>query len=1102
MTSEPMDAGERARAMNELETSFLVEAGAGTGKTTILVERLVRLLERGTGMERIAAITFTEKAAAELKVRLGERLEECVVSARGSGDQALAERFERALLDLDRAQVTTIHGFCASILRERPVEAGVDPGFEVADADRRDVLFEEAFDQFLAELFAEESAGLRAALEAGIGLPWLRELCSNLIEQRDLLERLVLDKEEPADPQDVCLGFTELVRFLEQSRAACRKPDEDKLIPQIDRLSAFSRSLAGLSPLEMAARLLEKGVAGPKGSQGNWASKETLKECKERINAFRALLEERKEREKERRAVGLLRDLLRLPEAYERVKRRNRALDFSDLLIRTRDLLLRDTEVRRDFQRRFQAILLDEFQDTDPLQAEIAFFLAEDPGTGPAEDWSKVTVGKGRLFLVGDPKQSIYRFRRADIEVYQQAKERVVFSGGAVLKIQVNFRSAPAILKWVNRRFEKLLQPTEETASFQPGYVSIEQAPGATDLGPGVWLLRDFKHAPFYANAGEARAEEARWVAAFLKRAVCGKDPLQVQELREGRRIVRPARFGDCALLFRTSTAFSIHDEALRSNGIPYRFCGSKHLYSRVEVKAAVSLFRALDDPSDGIAQVATLRSPLFGVSDEDLVRFRMLGGRFDVLSSDPEGTPEALSRARELLRNLRRRRFSMGVARFVQEALEKTRALELFLLKPMGEQRVANLRSFVDRARKLEEAGRTTFRSFVEHIRGQELGRRDEEESSLLDEGDDLVQVMTIHKSKGLEFPIVVLCDLDGKARAGDSFLFHRGPPPVVAFSGASLRTPGFAELETRDRLREDAERRRLLYVAATRARCHLVLPHFRTEKGTSPLFVHLAEDPLFQAGEEEPCVVPRESLDLSAGTARPFRIDLHLAGPPGEKVERIVRERADYRSSLRGLFTGALHENQISSATASKHGAEPELSRGSPPAAAGRPAGIRGKEFGSLVHEILERIDHRKPAPDLERLARHRAALLGLDDGAARQAQGLVRSFLESDLADRVRAARRILPEVPFAFRADEGLFEGSIDLLLEEADGTLVVIDFKTDDVPPEDVKLRAAGYLDQGRLYSRAVEAVTGRPAAEVLFAFLRTGQVVQLAANGA
>ena len=624
MTSEPMDAGERARATHELETSFLVEAGAGTGKTTILVERLVRLLEQGTGLDQIAAITFTEKAAAELKVRLGERLEERAAGARETEDQARARRFEAALADLDQAHVTTIHGFCAAILRERPVEAGVDPGFEVADGDRRDVLFEEAFDQCLAALFSEGARGLQAALEAGISLPWLRNLCSNLIEQRDLLERLTVEVPEPLDPQDVCLAFEELVRFLEQSRVSCTNPDEDKLIPQTDRLSLLSRSMAGLQPQETVARLMEKGVAAAQGKQANWSDKETLKECKERIKTFRAMLAERAEREQERRALCLLSDLLGLPAMYEQVKRRNRALDFSDLLIRTRDLLLRDTSVRRDFQRRFRAILLDEFQDTDPLQAEIAFFLAEDPDTGPAEEWNDVTIGKGRLFLVGDPKQSIYRFRRADIEVYKQAKERVIASGGAVLKIQVNFRSAPAILTWVNRRFEKLLQPTPETELFQPGYVSIEQAPGATDIGPGAWLLRDFEHEPWYANAEEARVAEARWVAAFLKRAVTGEEPLVVQQLSHGKRTVRPARWSDCALLFRTSTAFSIYDEALRSSGIPYRFCGSKHLYSRVEVKAAVSLFRALDDPCDGIAQVATLRSPLFGVSDEDLVRFRM----------------------------------------------------------------------------------------------------------------------------------------------------------------------------------------------------------------------------------------------------------------------------------------------------------------------------------------------------------------------------------------------------------------------------------------------------------------------------------------------
>ena len=1120
MSGAPRDELQRKRAIEELETSFLVEAGAGTGKTTLLVERLVRLLGRKTEIGRLAAITFTEKAAAELKLRLRDRLEAEAAVAREAGEGQLQSRYESAVADLDRAAVSTIHGFCAALLRERPVEARVDPGFEVADAERQAVLFEEAFAEFLAELFREESGALRSAFAAGLTLPALEQLCRDLMEQRDLLtdpELSVPERPRP-DPEALCGPLRELVAFLEGIRGACKNPDEDRLIPLIDELSALSRSLRDKPPEEQERVLLAYQPKTPFGAQKNWTQKETLAEAKLRVKSFKQLHEARTDAEREWRASALLLELSRLPDYYERVKRRQGVLDFQDLLIKTRDLLRDQTQVRRDFQRRFDAIVLDEFQDTDPLQAEIAFFLAEDPASGPAKLWRDVCVGPGRLFLVGDPKQSIYRFRRADIEVYEQARDVVLRSGGAQLLIQVNFRSSPALLEWVNRRFDRLIQAPEDGSSYQRAYVAIEPAPGAEDLGAGVLVLADPDQEAGQLTAETGRRLEARFVAAFLQWATAERSALPVRERRGGESFVRAARLSDCALLFCTGTALPLFEEALRSREIPYRVSGGKHLYSRAEVKALVALLRALDDPSDDIAQVAVLRSPLFGISDDDLAAFRIAGGRFDALAPDPETAPQALGRARDLLRDLRRRRHQSGVAAFVQEVLERTRALELFLLKPMGEQRVANLRRFVDLARKLEAAGRCTFRSFVEQVRQRERFGLPEEESALVAGVDDAVQVMTIHKSKGLEFPIVVLCDLSGESRVSDALVCHRGPPPRVEFRLArqALRTPGFDQLMERDRLLEDAERRRLLYVASTRACCHLVLPRFLFGKlsnvgaqtsaepaGPQSMFAYLSDDDRFGAAagaELGPTdgagLVPTRDLDLKIREERPFQLDLDVGSTDPVEIRKQLSEREQFRRSLQERFVGAQHRRRVSSATAQKIDSLP------PPGEVGsrrRRAGaeLGGPAFGTLVHQLLERVDYGGGNPDLGALAQLLSTRLELDGQAAPQAVALVRSFLNSDLSARIRAARRRLREVPFAFCSDDVLWEGSIDLLLEEASGGLVIVDFKTDAVEGPAVQERAGTYADQGRLYARAVQDVTGRPIDEVLFAFLRTGQVIRL-----
>jgi len=1112
------DLKQRRRAVFDLDRCLLVEAGAGTGKTTLLVDRLVQLLSCRTEIFRLAAITFTEKAAAELKLRLRDRLEERAEEARAEGDRECEDRCESALACLDRAAVTTIHGFCAALLRERPVEARIDPGFEVADAERQRLVFEEAFSEFLSTLFEEESAALEEAFTAGLRLRPLSDLCRALIEQRDLLAdpELRVDTSPPPgalDPTALLGPFQELVEFLEAMRGACRNPDEDRLVPLIDELSALARTLVA-QPLEEQERiLLAYQPKSPNGAQKNWTCKTTLAEAKDRIRAFKALHEARTSFESGRRASALLSELKRLPDFYERAKRRHGVLDFQDLLIKTRDLLLFETEVRRDFQRRFDTILLDEFQDTDPLQAEIACLLAEDPESGPAKSWRDVSLGPGRLFLVGDPKQSIYRFRRADIEVYEQVREIVLRSGGARLKIQVNFRSSPALLGWVNRRFERLIQPPESGGAYQPEYVGIEPAPGAEDLGAGVQVLCDPGRQEPYDSADVARQAEARHVAAFLRFATEGPGALLVHERRGGETSVRPARLSDCALLFRTTTALPLYEEALRSREIPYRVFGGKHLYSRAEVKALVALLRTLSDPTDDIAQVAVLRSPLFGISDDELAAFRMAGGRFDSLGRDPEGTPPALRQARELLRALWQRSRESGVAAFVTEALERTRALELFLLKPMGEQRVANLRRFVDLARALEAAGRCTLRSFVNQVRERERDGLEEEESALVAGAGEAVQIMTIHKSKGLEFPIVVLCDPCGEGRAGGDLVCRIGPPPRVEFRLArqALQTPGFVELSERDRLLEDAERRRLLYVACTRACDHLVLPRFPFGK-PKPMssFHYLADDDRFGApapaagaaqAAQATWFVPRQDLDLEIREARPFRLDLDVAAPGGPaEIQDRMEERERFRRALGERFAGPRHRRRIGSATSCKSDV-PLPSSGRCDAG----DGLRGKAFGTLVHQLLERVDYAREPRDLEALAGHLAARLELDGSAAAPAARLVKRFLDSDLAARIRAAPRRLPEVPFVFRSvdegDEGedgergvLYEGAIDLLVEEADGKLLVVDFKTDDVEGTALAERAAFYAGQCRLYARAVLAATGRPVDESLLAFLRAGRM--------
>ncbi len=1062
------------------------------------MRRLVNLVAEGAELARLVAITFTEKAAAELKVRFRDGLEQQAESERAAGREERAQRLDLAVEQLEGASVTTIHGFCASLLRERPVEAGIDPGFEVADAPLQEVLFEEAFRQFMGLAAEESPAALSEAFTAGLSLEQLRALCRGVVDQRDLFadERFAPPRAEAPDPTRLRDALEAALARLEPAKGMCRDP-EDKGFQQVGFLRRLADSLEGLDPAAAEQELLAGLRAKGAGNQGNWQDKEVLRENKRIVGELAALRDEHASARAALRAAELLAAVRRLPALYEQVKERRRVLDFQDLLIKTRDLLRGDRAVRRDFQRRFAAILLDEFQDTDPLQAEIAFFLAEDPEADPAADWTAVRVGRGRLFLVGDPKQSIYRFRRADIEVYEQARATLERSGGAVLSISVNFRSSPAILRWVNERFATLIQRPEDGARYQPDYVPIEAPAESAEGAPGVLLLAGAARDGGYRNVGEARAAEANAVAAFLKSLVAGEGAAAGLLSAGGAAPAPRVAFGDCALLFRTMTALGTFEDALRAHGVPYRVVGGKHLYARAEVKAAVALFRAIDDPSDEVAQVAVLRGPLFGVSDEDLLAFRAAGGRFSDLDAEPAAAPPAVREARALLCGLSARRHQTGLAEFVAEALARTRALELFRLRPMGEQRAANLLKFVDLARTVERTEQRTLRAFVETIHGMESGGGVEAEAALSDDGGERVQLLTMHKAKGLEFRAVVLADLSAETAGRDTFLFDRGPPPRAGFAAGAkearlLETPGFAELAQWDALRANAELRRLFYVAATRARELLVLPRFPSsgKSAKKGLLFLLEGDSLYAADASAPSArsLDASRLALDPGPEQPFRLEVDPEQAPPAAALEILERRRRFHEELRALFAAPVHRRRVSSASAEKEPVDHRFVSGKGGAARAAPS-WRGVAFGTLVHRLMEKVDFHATGAEVEPLARAFALEQGLPPEAAAEACALVSNFLSGELAARIRAARRFDREVPFVHRDGDVLLEGAIDLVAEE-EGGLLVVDWKTDDVAGSALTERLEHYRPQGEIYASAVEAALGRPVTDVVFAFLR------------
>ncbi len=1074
------DQDVRDRAGRDLQQSFIVDAGAGTGKTTVLVSRILGAIASGkSGLDKIVAITFTEKAAGELKVRLRGELEKAL-----RGFQSKRWSYIRdALLEIERAQVSTIHSFCATLLRERPIEAGVDPGFEVMDEIGANLLLDRSWEEWLAREMDRASGILAEALRAGIRVHDFYRLGKFLIHHRDVL-KVPSPVEEDREAFLQCLSRT--LPRLKELQSACGDQTDRGWI-QIESISESCRGIAEDFPL---SRLMTHPLSfrPNEGNQKNWSSKEALAEVKQKVAGLKESYEKVMAAVRHNLAVALLDWLKGYVLHYEAAKRERGCLDFFDLLYRARELLKRDLQVRGYFQKRFDYILVDEFQDTDPLQVEIFFFLAEK--SPRAKGWTEVELQPGKLFLVGDPKQSIYRFRRADIETYHAAK-KILSTQGQVLDLSLNFRSRPQVVDWVNSLFSGLIRPTEE-GFYQPRYRPIIASLPDRE-GASVLLLPLAPQVPVADGAAsDLRMAEARTVAAFLKSIVAEGWPVWTQQEGEKRKI----GYGDVGILFRAKEAMDLYEEEFRDFEIPYRVAGGRRYYSRQEMSALLAVLGAIDDPKDKVALTAALRSPFVSASDEDLFLFVSGGHTLDYQSaeSDSAGVPESIQNGFSLLRDLHGLRNEMAVSRFILRLYEDTRILPFFYLKPQGDQKVANLLKIVDMARSLAQQGLVTLRSFVQFLRKMESAEAEEGESPLAEETEDVVRLMTIHKAKGLEFPLVILGDaaFQSRSRMGEGIVNRQEGHLEVCLgnSAVNLETLGWKGAVEKEKLREEAEDCRLLYVAATRARDYLVIPLIAGDKKRflGPLWENLGlslEIPwgknLHPSGRGGPAVRIYDSrkLDVEKRELRPFRIGVELKKlkPDGRSVG-LVRA---WEKSLKQIHKQGRKEDQVVATTALvKVGRATEVPKGWKQ--------DRAALFGSFIHELFYHLDFHS-SDGLETMARALGKKYGLEEGQVVRGIELAQWGLSSMVMRRAARCHDLWRELPFVYREGRSLVEGFIDLVFEE-NGELVIVDYKTDSVqsglPLEE---RSRLYEPQALVYAVALEKITQKKVKEVVFLFL-------------
>ena len=1088
MSAQPRDQKQRDEAAIWTRGPVLVEAGAGTGKTTLLVDRILHLiLHEGVPLDEIAAITFTRKATAQLK----DRIRGCLLDAvKGKEDAATKARLLDALDNLESARISTIHGFALNILRSFSVEAGLRPDLgdvdEIEHGARRDA----AWREWLAQVLDGDDRRLRDFLELGFPVSDLEKIRDAMLDLPELREHFPCS--HGASPVEIRASIEDAFDAWAEVGSRCVN-EEDKAFIQLEKAKSWLEGLSGLSQTGLLRELWSPGFKLNKrvGSPGNWG--ESPEEGRENLKLFRSEYDRFLQASATLIAHEVLAGLVPLvrgfAESFEAEMREVGLLSYQDMLFQAAKLVRENPSVRGRIRESIRHFLVDEFQDTDPLQVELIFLLA---GEGDAADWREARMEDTKLFLVGDPKQSIYRFRRADIAIYHEVREMFeALPNGRVLHIKENFRSTPGVVDFVNEAFSRVIH---HEAGIQPPYVELVAHRESAD--PAVFLFKKKEDGDEPAESGrvneeQRRKNEAACLAAAIRELVAEK---RVEITDRDKNSRRPVKYGDFAVLFRTRTGYPQFEDAFRGAGVPFMTDGGRGFYDKFEVGAVVSVLSAVARPGDPLALAAALRSPLYGFSDVEI-------GRYFLKTQEP---PEELKEAVREIHLLHEAKIDSSARAVLEEIYRRTGAFELLMASSGGEQRVANLSKLLDMAHEFAGSGRRSVDAFAAHLEAQyELGRDAREPEAFLDtRGSEAVRFMTIHQAKGLEFPVAALADLEGKddQRSEARIANHeRGNEAVELRLGAKPRllvSEGYVDALEREKGFHDAEIKRLWYVGATRAEDYLLwpesgfrgfmqiagLPEEETAEVIRAASASVLEVSPAEPGEPEPILRLGDAAFRSVNGGSAGVVDRRAV--LDEKLKRLKKPVEALKPlAPSGLVKGFDEEEPAASTALYDEDAPQDIEVHS-----------GGMAFGSLVHSILARLE----PPDAARLERLReegvacARTLGLTPEDVDHAMELIRDSMQAGriLAHAAAASRR-WRELPFTFELEGRVIRGFIDLVFEE-EGKLVVVDFKTDKVAEGEAEDKAKDYENQGAAYVMALEAAAGLEVGELVFSFLRPG----------
>jgi ATP-dependent helicase/nuclease subunit A len=1041
----------QARAALDHTKSKCITAGAGTGKTHVLVRKYISLLEGGVGVGNILALTFTEKAAAEMKVRVRQALAE----KEGEAWDAVRDEFLWA-------KISTFHAFCASVLREFPLEANVGPNFAVLDEREALRLREEAINDLIHGDPPEGSREVVIGALRAIGAYELKNYLEVLSRRREDAETFFAAL---AESEEVVLDAWRTI--VEEERAKASATFRDRAGSSIGVLRDLTARYPGerdtgeaylravepyLSPDavdELVAAHRGSGFRANMGQKKNWAG-DDLENLRSAYVILRDCLKEHEAAcppafdladPFTRATLEFLHDLGAVFHAFtgavETEKRRRNALDFDDLINRTRRLFSDHEEIAAQFRDRFRFILVDEFQDTDPVQIAIIRAIL---GRAP-----------GNLFVVGDPKQSIYLFREADVAQFRHTREMIEQDlGGETVALDVNFRSTPAVVGFTNAVFSALMAECDRPWEFL--YEPL--TPSRTNDAGSVEVLL----CPKVKGRAAGRRAEAEMAAKKI-RALVERGEKPVYRAGES----RTAGYGDIAVLLERRTNLAYYEWALARYGVPYRVHAGLGFYERQEVYDLYNILRFLTNDRDDVALYGLLRSPYFGFSDARLFAIAGPGTSLweRLQRSGDLDAAVAVATLRGWLSVARR----LPPAQLIRRIVDESGIAVVFGGTAGGEQAVANVEKLIALARESP----SPLADLVEEL-GRSIDDSQREGDAPLDLAAlDSVSIMTVHAAKGLEFPVVVVPDLAETPRANGATIMVEGglrlgvKLPNPTNDHEREETPILQILKAEYRQKEEVERKRLFYVAVTRARDHLILC------GEAPAAVPetLASGKTRMAWLAHCLGLSPEAYARGEAVLEALRIPLILdpAAIPAEAEEiapTFITVPDDVPATGQvSIPPDGAEEHVYSASEIERYLRGPAAPRVPRFAAAPDPI-----TRGLVLHEVF---CGRDPAAVLRRY--------DMDPGRAGELQDRYERFLASPLMQG-RIADHC--EVPFLAQVNGVSFKGSIDRLVQRPDGAWLLVDYKTGT--PGGIE----EYAVQMTVYRHAAARILGRPVTPHLY----------------